>query len=261
MKDALWVLAAFTFLLCGCEAVYSRLPARLRPSCSAQSAEFIADATEVLEVWDDTVALAEGTARIAWFGPVTRLQELRRAAGELEAPQCALPVKDAMLDYMDYAVDGFLAFMGQTATNASDPKVATLMLGAQMTREGLESALEDLRSDRPMVVPTVDVPELPIRLIAPARYNITYRVSGSARGASVTFENAQGGTEQFERVSPPWNHTMVVDEGSFLYLSVQNQGEHGSVTCEIELNGRSWRKSSSTGGYVIASCSGSAGEE
>jgi len=95
---------------------------------------------------------------------------------------------------------------------------------------------------------------------APTSYKITYRVSGTAKGASLTYANAQGGTEQIE-VKIPWQQSFTVKKGAFLYLSAQNIGESGSVTAEILLDGRAWKSSTSSGAYVIASCSGIAGVE
>lgn len=93
---------------------------------------------------------------------------------------------------------------------------------------------------------------------APTKYQVSYKVTGTASRASLTYENEQGGTEQTE-VRIPWQETMTVGQGAFLYLSVQNEGESGSVTCEIWVDGVKWKESTSRGAYVIASCSGSAG--
>jgi|SRR3990172_6512500 len=98
------------------------------------------------------------------------------------------------------------------------------------------------------------------RYSAPTTYRVIYKVTGTASRASLTYENAQGGTEQTV-VSIPWQESMIVDSGDFLYLSAQNEGESGSVTCEIWVDGVKWKESTSRGAYVIASCSGSAGGE
>lgn len=89
-------------------------------------------------------------------------------------------------------------------------------------------------------------------------YRVTYKVTGTASRASLTYENEQGGTEQ-TKVGIPWQQSMSVKRGAFLYLSVQNEGKIGSITCEIWVDGVKWKESTSSGAYVIASCSGSAG--
>ena len=94
---------------------------------------------------------------------------------------------------------------------------------------------------------------------APTKYLVTYRVTGTASWVSLTYANEQGGTEQTE-VRIPWQHTMTVERGVFLYLAAQNGGESGSVTSEIWVDNAKWKTSTSSGAYVIASCNGLAGE-
>jgi len=91
-------------------------------------------------------------------------------------------------------------------------------------------------------------------------YRVTYKITGTASQASLTYENEQGGTEQ-TKVVIPWQETMTVKRGSFLYLSAQNDDESGSVTCEIWVDGVKWRDSTSRGAYVISTCSGRAGND
>lgn len=43
--------------------------------------------------------------------------------------------------------------------------------------------------------------------------------------------------------------------GGFVYLSVQNKNAAGSVTCRILVDGKVISENTSTGGYVIATCS------
>ena len=45
--------------------------------------------------------------------------------------------------------------------------------------------------------------------------------------------------------------------GEFFHISAQNQGDSGSVTGTVEVDGKVVKTTTSTGGYVIASCSGS----
>jgi len=78
---------------------------------------------------------------------------------------------------------------------------------------------------------------------------------------SLTLANDQGGTEQvdtgyrFERTF----HSF--DYGDFTYLSAQCDAEYCTITCRILVNGDVWRESTSSGSYVIASCSGRLGSE
>jgi hypothetical protein len=92
-------------------------------------------------------------------------------------------------------------------------------------------------------------------------YRVKYKVGGTTSQASLTYQNAQGGTEQMD-VRVPWEKTIgTVQKGDFLYLSAQNYEASGSITCEIWVDGRMWKHSISSGAYVIASCNGSAGRD
>jgi hypothetical protein len=92
----------------------------------------------------------------------------------------------------------------------------------------------------------------------PTMYLVEYRVEGSGTKASLTYENDQGGTEQRD-VRLPWSQEYVaVPPGQFLYIAAQADG-NATITCKILLNGIEWRKSTSSGQYVIASCDGLAG--
>jgi len=82
----------------------------------------------------------------------------------------------------------------------------------------------------------------------------TYRVSGTAKSASLTYETPTG-TEQ-RTVNLPWSKTYKFSKGDFAYISAQNQGEVGTVKVEIKVDGTVWKHAESSGAYVIASCSG-----
>lgn len=81
---------------------------------------------------------------------------------------------------------------------------------------------------------------------------VTYQVSGSATEASLTYQNGDGGTSQ-EKVTLPWSIT--VKAPNFLYISAQNEGDYGDITCTISVDGKVIKTSTSSGSYTIASCS------
>lgn len=97
-------------------------------------------------------------------------------------------------------------------------------------------------------------------IYAPSTYQVKYSVTGSATRGFVTYENAQGGMEQME-ITIPWQKSLTVRNGQFLYISVWNLDSSGSVTCEILVDGVSWRKSTSSGAYTTAECNGVAGSD
>jgi hypothetical protein len=86
---------------------------------------------------------------------------------------------------------------------------------------------------------------------------VIYEITGTATKVDVTLANASGGTEQYSNVSLPKKYTYNSFSDSFLYVSAQNQGESGSVTVSIYVNGKLFKTSRSSGAYVIADASGS----
>lgn len=95
---------------------------------------------------------------------------------------------------------------------------------------------------------------------APSSYQVTYEVTGTISGASVTYYNNQGGTEQGD-YKIPFKKTYTMERGDFAYISAQNMDDSGSITCRILIDGEEWKKSTSQGAYVIASCDGTVGRE
>ena len=87
-------------------------------------------------------------------------------------------------------------------------------------------------------------------------HTVSYQVTGSARSAMLTYANAQGGTEQ-ATVALPWSADYNMSQGDFLYISAQNQDSAGDVTTTIQVDGSTFKTSTSSGGYVIATASGS----
>lgn len=82
---------------------------------------------------------------------------------------------------------------------------------------------------------------------------LTYKVSGTASKAKVSYKNADGESES-ETVTLPWETAFEIG-GSFDFkISVENESESGSVTCEIWINDRAI---GDTSGVRIVECSGS----
>ena len=132
-------------------------------------------------------------------------------------------------------------------------------------------ALPSKKSSTSVAVPTV---RATVRVVAPkaaptSRYRtVTYRVSGKTAEASLTYQNAQGGTEQEDvqlywvpagggRNPRPWEKTFTAPPGTFVYLSAQNKTafDHDLIV-EILVDGQPWKSSTSVGAYKIATCNG-----
>ena len=92
-------------------------------------------------------------------------------------------------------------------------------------------------------------------------WDVEYKVYGSGGSFDVTISNKNDGTSQYDNVSSGWNYSFHTDDANrFLYVSAQNQNDSGTVTTEIHIDGKKKKSSTSTGAYVIASCSMSAGD-
>lgn len=69
----------------------------------------------LLGKWQDATTLASSTPRMSLPAQITRLQEIRTDTSAMEVPLCLLGAQSLLLKSMDYAIDGFMAFLGQKA--------------------------------------------------------------------------------------------------------------------------------------------------
>lgn len=93
-------------------------------SCADQTEEYRATVDDLLEEWEDALAVAGSTSRISLAGPMAELQSIRREAGDIEGvPECAESAHDLLLKSMDDAIDAMLAFAAQE----EDSRVTDLM--------------------------------------------------------------------------------------------------------------------------------------
>jgi|SRR6266511_4409220 len=88
-------------------------------------------------------------------------------------------------------------------------------------------------------------------------HHVLYVVSGMASSALVTFQNENGDTSQQSDVGVPWTYSLDAEEGDFLYISAQNEGDVGYITCEILVDGQQVESNTSSGAYTICTASGS----
>jgi hypothetical protein len=95
--------------------------------------------------------------------------------------------------------------------------------------------------------------------LAPVAPNVEYRITGSARRCSATYENSTGGTNQAE-VNIPFSYSWSgAKSGDFLYMSCQidTGGDSGSILVEIYKNGGVSKSATAIGFPNIATASGS----
>jgi hypothetical protein len=96
--------------------------------------------------------------------------------------------------------------------------------------------------------------------------HVTYHVTGSADGVDITFETpdgtAQGAGKAVPLGAPGEEPGMRISgflPGDFVYISAQNTGEDGTVTCRIVgSDGATISENTSDGAYAIATCNGMA---
>jgi hypothetical protein len=86
-------------------------------------------------------------------------------------------------------------------------------------------------------------------------HTVTYRVTGSARSASLTMQTPSGTSQR--DVDLPTSSGLTFTMDGFVYVSAQNATDSGTVTCEILSDGQVIATNTSSGAYAIASCSGS----
>jgi hypothetical protein len=88
----------------------------------------------------------------------------------------------------------------------------------------------------------------------PPPASVTYDLTGQGT-VSVTLQNESGGTEQFDTPLP--YHRDLGGVSGFVYISAQLNNT-GTVTCEIKQGDTVIQNATSSGQYVIATCSGAA---
>lgn len=94
---------------------------------------------------------------------------------------------------------------------------------------------------------------------------VTYFVTGTADSIDITMETP-GGTSQQSSLEVPLQRkdgtrglSFSFRPGAFVYISAQNQGSSGTVTCRIEgTGGIVIAETTSSGAYTIATCDGRA---
>lgn len=87
--------------------------------------------------------------------------------------------------------------------------------------------------------------------------SVTLSVTTEENGyVDLTYTNASGGIEQ-KKADTPWTQTFKVKPGTFVSVSAQATRAM-TVNCKITGDGATIQQATSSGSYVIASCSGSA---
>jgi len=92
----------------------------------------------------------------------------------------------------------------------------------------------------------------------PSSPQVEYRITGTARRCSVTYENQSGSVSQAP-VTIPWSYSRTARTGDFLYVSCQidTSGDRGGITVAIYKSGGLYRSATASEFPNIATTSGS----
>lgn len=92
---------------------------------------------------------------------------------------------------------------------------------------------------------------------------VLYEVEGTATSVDITMETPSGTSQGANKKVPLANKetgkrgiSLTMERGDFVYISAQNQGSSGTLTCKISVDGVVIAKVTSSGAYTIASCKG-----
>jgi hypothetical protein len=100
-------LAFLALLLSACAAPF------VAQTCADQSKEALTTIQSIAREWDDANKLAGQTPRSALSGQIATLQAVRRKVQDVVVPECAAPMKQALVESMDASIEGYVAFLGQ----------------------------------------------------------------------------------------------------------------------------------------------------
>lgn len=106
-------------------------------------AQYLSDLDRLIVQWDDGVRLAGATSRIALSPVVNTLQTLRRDAASLTPPACAQYLHEVQALFMDYIVEGLLAFMEHEEQSVLEENFHA----ARVARNIFNSHLAAIRND------------------------------------------------------------------------------------------------------------------
>lgn len=104
--------------------------------------------------------------------------------------------------------------------------------------------------------PTTTEPDTTLAAVdTSAERTVDLEFDGDAAGVDITFQiGLTGDPTQVEGKAVPLKITQKLSPGTWVYWSGQNTGEYGDLTCRITVDGEVVKETTSSGGFVIATC-------
>lgn len=112
-------------------------------SCKEDFPIYAESMSEIQSKWEDTFEIAISTSRISLAGPVGNLQNIRREASKVTAPDCIADSHENYLEGMDTFIDIFLDFMSDADAEPDELDINI----AQLQILGIASVLERYEDD------------------------------------------------------------------------------------------------------------------
>ena len=115
MKTRFLPFLLLVLVLTGCaQSVFVRpTPTPEQTTCKVEDVDkAIEDMGLLLTRWMDADAIASSSPRMSLSGPISDLQAIRRDTKALVVPECLESAQIQLTTFMDYALEGYLAFLG-----------------------------------------------------------------------------------------------------------------------------------------------------
>lgn len=111
--SATLLIVAIIISACGPSESQKSTQAAAAPCSVARVEKFDADAKKIVTTdWDAAYKLASQSPRMSLTVPISNMQAARKAASEIETPECLKVAAEHLLTAMDNSINGFLAFLG-----------------------------------------------------------------------------------------------------------------------------------------------------
>lgn len=226
---ALFLLVVFCLLGIACSIIAPEpTPTPTPLPCLELSKDFVANMDELVERFQDADKLAGSTARIALSGPIAQLQEIKREASDLDAPNCALEVKERLIRYMENTIDSYLTFMADEPELDLEQKIAI----AQTSEQAFQVAREALGYGDNQY-PSISL------------YRVTGLVIDSGdtdTRINLSYRDENGEIKGEQSIELPWLMTIESEDGFQLDISVVSISDEtplfSQLSCLIVSNGR-----------------------